>query len=236
MQKLDKIYEGKAKIIYATDDSELLIQYFKDDATAFNAQKKAVISDKGVLNNKISEILMLKIKDSGVPCHFVKRLNDREQLIKKLDIIPLEIIIRNITAGSMAKRLGLEEGINIDDPVFELCYKEDALNDPLINEDHAVLVLKAITRKQLEQIKEYALKVNEVLKESFLKANLKLVDFKIEFGIDASGVILLADEVSPDGCRLWDVKTNKKFDKDLFRRDLGDLTTAYQEVLQRISQ
>ncbi len=235
MQKLQKIYEGKAKIIYSTDDPDQLIQYFKDDATAFNAQKKAVIENKGILNNKISEILMGKIIQANIPCHFIKKINDREQLIKKLKIIPLEVIIRNIAAGSMAKRLGLEEGQGLLSPIFEICYKKDELGDPLINDDHAIKVLKIINEQKLTQIKNYAFKINQILIESFLRAGLDLVDFKIEFGLDKNDKIHLADEISPDSCRLWDVKTRQKFDKDIFRRDLGDLVAGYQEVLKRIS-
>ncbi len=235
MEKLEKIYEGKAKIIYSTADEDLLIQYFKDDATAFNAQKKAIIANKGILNNKISEALMKNIIAAKIPCHFVKKINDREQVIKKLKIIPLEIIIRNIAAGSMSKRLGIKEGSELIEPIFELCYKEDSLNDPLINDDHAINVLKVINKEQLELIKKYAFLINKILINLFLKSNLQLVDFKIEFGFNKNGEILLADEISPDSCRLWDIKTKQRFDKDLFRRDLGDLIAGYEEVLKRIT-
>ncbi len=234
MEKLEQIYEGKAKVLFATEDKNLLIQYFKDDATAFNAQKKAVLEGKGVLNNLISEHIMLEMSSAKIPTHFVKRLNEREQLVKKAEIIPLEVIVRNITAGSMAKRLGIEEGIVLPEPVFEICYKEDALNDPLINDDHAINVLQVIKREQLEEIKTYTFKINEILKNIFHKIGIKLVDFKIEFGFDERRKILLADEISPDSCRLWDESTSEKLDKDRFRRDLGGLVEAYEEVAKRL--
>jgi len=236
MEKIEKIYEGKAKILYSTENANLLVQYFKDDATAFNAQKKAVIEGKGVLNNVISEFIMLKLAQENIPTHFVKRLDKREQLIKKVKIIPLEVIIRNISAGSMAKRLGIEEGRELLSPIFEICYKDDALGDPLINDDHAVNVLKIINKNQLQEIKEYSLKINEILLKIFKDIKIKLVDFKIEFGFDVinKNQILLADEISPDSCRLWDENTSEKLDKDRFRRDLGGLVEAYQEVANRL--
>jgi phosphoribosylaminoimidazole-succinocarboxamide synthase len=234
MQKLEKIYEGKAKQLYKTSDENLLIQYFKDDATAFNAVKKAVISGKGVLNNLISEFIMLEMAKANVPTHFVKRLDEREQLVRKVKIIPLEVIIRNVAAGSMAKRLGMEEGSQLLAPVFEICFKDDALGDPLINDDHAINVLKVVTKSQLEEVKEIALKVNQVLSQIFKNIGIKLVDFKIEFGFDAQNKITLADEISPDSCRLWDEKTSQKLDKDVFRRDLGDLVATYSEVASRL--
>jgi len=236
MEKIEKIYEGKAKILYSTENANLLVQYFKDDATAFNAQKKAVIEGKGVLNNVISEFIMLKLAQENIPTHFVKRLDKREQLIKKVKIIPLEVIIRNISAGSMAKRLGIEEGRELLSPIFEICYKDDALGDPLINDDHAVNVLKIINQNQLQEIKVYSLKINQILKKIFKDIKIKLVDFKIEFGFDMENKnqILLADEISPDSCRLWDENTSEKLDKDRFRRDLGGLVEAYQEVANRL--
>ena len=236
MQKIDKIYEGKAKILYSTEDTNFLVQYFKDDATAFNAQKKAVIEGKGVLNNVISEFIMLKLAEENIPTHFVKRLDKREQLIKKVIIIPLEVIIRNISAGSMAKRLGIEEGRELLAPIFEICYKDDALGDPLINDDHAINVLKIINKNQLQEIKDYSLKINNILQKIFKDIQIKLVDFKIEFGFDVNNKnqILLADEISPDSCRLWDENTSEKLDKDRFRRDLGGLVEAYQEVANRL--
>ena len=236
MQKINKIYEGKAKILYSTEDENFLVQFFKDDATAFNAQKKAVIEGKGVLNNVISEFIMLKLAEENIPTHFVKRLDKREQLIKKVKIIPLEVIIRNISAGSMAKRLGIEEGRELLAPIFEICYKDDALGDPLINDDHAISVLKIINKNQLQEIKDYSLKINNILQKIFKDIQIKLVDFKIEFGFDVvnKNQILLADEISPDSCRLWDENTSEKLDKDRFRRDLGGLVEAYQEVANRL--
>ncbi|MFM2200639.1 MAG: hypothetical protein RL769_694 [Pseudomonadota bacterium] len=238
--KTQQLYEGKAKILYATTDESLIIQHFKDDATAFNAQKKAVIAGKGILNNLISEFMMLELAKNNIATHFVKKLNDREQLVKKVKIIPLEVIIRNITAGSLSKRLGVEEGVVLDQPVFEICYKNDALQDPLINDDHACEVLKVINKKQLEEIKISSLKINSLLKTIFNKIGINLVDFKIEFGFDLStknpdNKIILADEISPDGCRLWDQKTAQKLDKDIFRRDLGSLIEAYQEIAKRLN-
>jgi len=234
IQSLEKLYEGKAKILYKTENPEELIQYFKDDATAFNNVKKDVITGKGVLNNIISEFTMLKLAAGGIPTHFIKRLSSREQLIKKVKIIPLEIIIRNITAGTMAKRLGIKEGIVLDETIFEICYKQDALNDPIINDDHAIKVLKVITAKQLNLIKDYSFKINKLLQEIFINVNIKLVDFKLEFGFDKDQNIILADEVSPDSCRLWDKDTNKKLDKDIFRRDLGSLIDGYKEIASRL--
>ena len=236
MQKINKIYEGKAKILYSTENENFLVQYFKDDATAFNAQKKAVIEGKGVLNNVISEFIMLKLAEENIPTHFIKRLDKREQLIKKVKIIPLEVIIRNISAGSMAKRLGIEEGRELLAPIFEICYKDDALEDPLINDDHAINVLKIINKNQLQEIKDYSLKINKILQKIFKDIKIKLVDFKIEFGFDVinENQILLADEISPDSCRLWDENTSEKLDKDRFRRDLGGLVEAYQEVANRL--
>ncbi|MAZ80194.1 MAG: phosphoribosylaminoimidazolesuccinocarboxamide synthase [Rickettsiales bacterium] len=236
IKKTTKIYEGKAKIIYNTNDEDYLIQYFKDDATAFNAQKKSSINNKGILNNKISEILMKHItNNSDVPCHFIERIDERHQIIKKLDIIELEIIIRNYSAGSLAKRLNIKEGVKFDNVVFELCYKNDALNDPLINDDHAINVLNLLSKSELDQIKKYSFQINKILSDIFILTNIKLVDFKIEFGRDKYNNIILADEISPDSCRLWDITSNKKLDKDIFRQDLGDLASAYEEVLKRLS-
>jgi phosphoribosylaminoimidazole-succinocarboxamide synthase len=234
MQKIKKIYEGKAKQLYSTADENLLIQYFKDDATAFNGEKKAVISDKGILNNLISEFIMIELEKASISTHFIKRINDREQLIKKVKIIPLEIIIRNFIAGSIAKRLGIAEGEKIENAIFEICYKDDSLNDPLINEDHAVNVLKIIDEKQYQLIKKTALKINQILTKIFDNINIKLIDFKIEFGFDVDNNIILADEISPDSCRLWDKETSQKLDKDIFRRDLGDLVSSYKEVAKRL--
>jgi phosphoribosylaminoimidazole-succinocarboxamide synthase len=234
MEKITKIYEGKAKALYTTSNEDQLIQYFKDDATAFNAQKKAVIEGKGILNNLISEKIMLEMAANGIPTHFIKRLNEREQLINKVKIIPLEVIIRNIAAGSMAKRLGIEEGLVLKAPIFEICFKDDALGDPLINDDHAINVLQVLNQEQLDLLKKYALRVNEILSKIFKEINIKLVDFKIEFGFDKTGNIVLADEISPDSCRLWDASTSEKLDKDRFRRDLGGLVEAYKDVASRL--
>jgi phosphoribosylaminoimidazole-succinocarboxamide synthase len=231
--KQNKIYEGKAKVLYTTENKNELIQYFKDDATAFNNLKKDVIVGKGVLNNLLSEFIMLEVSKHNIPTHFIKRLNECEQLIKKVTIVPLEVIVRNIAAGSMAKRLGIEEGLVLSGAVFEICYKDDALADPLINDDHAIKVLKVVSEENLNLIKNYALKINQILQELFGKINIKLVDFKIEFGTDENGKIILADEISPDSCRLWDKDTNDKMDKDRFRRDLGGLVEAYQEIANR---
>ncbi len=234
MQKLEKIYEGKAKQLFTTSDENLLIQFFKDSATAFNGEKKEIIDGKGILNNVISEYLMHELATAGIPTHFIKRLNEREQLIKKVTIIPLEVIIRNIAAGSMAKRLGIAEGLELSAPVFEICFKDDGLGDPLINDDHAINVLKIVTKKQLEEIKNITARINEIMCKIFINIGIRLVDFKIEFGFDAQGSIILADEISPDSCRLWDQSTSEKLDKDRFRRNLGGLVEAYKEVASRL--
>lgn len=234
MEKLEKLYEGKAKIIYATQDQDLLIQEFKDDATAFNAEKKAVISGKGYLNNIISEYIMNQLSNAGIENHLIKRIDDSNQLIKKLEIIPLEVIIRNIAAGSLSKRLGIKEGVKFEKPIFEICYKNDEFGDPVINDDHAISVLKIVTTDQLEHIKKVAHQINLVLIDIFNKINITLVDYKIEFGIDQNNKITLADEISPDSCRLWDKDSLDKLDKDRFRRDMGGLVEAYQEVASRL--
>ena len=232
---LDKIYEGKAKILYKTKNENQLVAYFKDDATAFNNTKKDVIESKGILNNFISEYLMTKLANNGIATHFIKRLSRREQLVKKVKIFPIEIIIRNVSAGSMAKRLGIDEGIELDGEIFEICYKNDEVGDPIINEDHAIKVLKLINKDQLAQIRETSLRINEILKDIFLEINIKLIDFKLEFGIDSDDIIILADEVSPDSCRLWDLSNNnEKMDKDRFRRDLGGLIEAYSQIAKRL--
>lgn len=235
MEKLEMMYEGKAKQIFKTDKEDEVIVYYKDDATAFNGEKKGQIGDKGVLNNTITSILFELLEKNGVKTHFIKKLSDREQLCKKVSIVPLEVIVRNVAAGSMAKRLGLEEGFELKTTVFELSYKDDSLGDPLINDYHAVGI-GATTFEELNKIYEMTAKINEVLKEFFLKQNIKLIDFKIEFGKTADGEVLLADEISPDTCRFWDATTNEKLDKDRFRRDLGDVREAYVEILNRISE
>lgn len=234
MEKREKIYEGKAKILYTTDNPDLLIQYFKDDATAFNAAKKGSIQDKGIINNKISTRIFEYLIAQGIPTHFEKTLSDREMLVKRVSIVPLEVIVRNIAAGSLSRILGLEEGTPLACPVLEFCYKEDKLNDPMINETH-IRALKLATDEEVEQIKKYTLKINELMLTFFSLLNIKLVDFKLEFG-RYKGKVILADEISPDTCRLWDAKTGQKLDKDRFRRDLGNIEEAYQEVLSRVSR
>lgn len=228
------LYEGKAKQVYSTENENEFIVYFKDDATAFNGEKKATISSKGILNNKISTIMFEMLHDNQINTHFVKSLSDREMLVKKVEILPLEVIVRNITAGSFCKRYGIEEGLVLDEPIFELSYKNDEYGDPMLNEDHAV-AMKLATRGEIAFLKAQTLKINELMKDFLLKMNLKLVDFKLEFGKDVEGNIILADEISPDTCRLWDVNTNEKLDKDRFRRDLGDLVQGYEEVLARMN-
>lgn len=232
MKKDKKIYEGKAKILYETDKPDLVIQEFKDDATAFDATKRGTIKDKGVINNEISSALFQLLESKGIPTHFVKKLSDREMLVKKLEIILVEVTIRNISAGGLSKALDIEEGIVLKSPVLEYHYKSDALHDPLINDYH-IEMLGLATQKEMKKIKDYSFSINEILKDFFNKVNLKLVDFKLEFGRH-KGKILLGDEISPDTCRLWDKKTNEKLDKDRFRRDLGKIEEAYQEVLKRI--
>ncbi len=232
-RKIDFIYEGKAKQVYSTEDPNLVIVYYKDDATAFNAQKRGTVADKGEMNNKISTLIFEYLIQKGIPTHYIETLNEREQLVKKVDIIPLEMVVRNYVAGSMAQRLGLEEGAKSPVTIFDICYKKDELGDPLINDHHAVL-LGAATYEELKFMYELTDKINEALKELFLKTNLILIDFKIEFGKDAEGSIILADEISPDTCRLWDKDTLKKLDKDRFRRDLGEVSEAYHEVYNRL--
>jgi len=232
MQKKEQLYEGKAKIIYSTDDPDLYIAYFKDDATAFNNQKKGTIVDKGVLNNAISSEIFQILEKQKIPTHFVEKLSDREMLVKKVDIILIEVIMRNIIAGSLAKRMGKEEGGILKRPILEFCYKDDDLGDPIINDDHA-LVFDLCTDQELINIKNFAHKVNDVLVPYFDAKGIRLVDFKLEFGRH-KGETILADEITPDSCRLWDKKTNKKLDKDRFRRDLGGIEEAYQEIYQKV--
>ena len=233
MQKLDMIYEGKAKKVFKTDDPALVIVDYKDDATTFNGEKKGTIVGKGVINNKLTNFLMQKLEKAGVPTHFVRELSDRETLVKSVHIVPLEVIIRNVSAGSFAKRYGVEEGIVFDSPTIEFSYKNDALGDPLINSYHAI-ALKLATPEEIETIKKYAFQVNDVLKAFFLECGINLIDFKLEFGKLPDGTIVLADEISPDTCRFWDSKTGEKLDKDRFRRDLGNVEDAYQEVMRRV--
>ena len=233
MEKTVQLYEGKAKKVFATNDENLVIVSYKDDATAFNGLKKGTISGKGVINNRMSNMLMQMLEKNGVPTHFVEELSERDTVVRKVSIVPMEVIIRNISAGSFAKRYGVEEGIVFDEPTIEFSYKNDDLGDPLINEYHA-LALKLATKAEIETIKSMAFKINELLKERFAKVNITLVDFKLEFGRLADGTIVLADEISPDTCRFWDSTTHEKLDKDRFRRDLGGVEDAYNEVMRRM--
>ena len=233
MEKLNQLYEGKAKKVFATADPDLYIVSYKDDATAFNGLKKGTIAGKGVINNRMSNMMMQMLEKEGVPTHFVKELSDRDTLVKKVSIVPLEVIIRNISAGSFAKHYGVEEGIVFDEPTIEFSYKNDELGDPLLNRYHA-LALKLATKEEIETIERYAFKINEVMKAYFLKLNITLVDFKLEFGRLPDGTIVLADEISPDTCRFWDKDTGEKLDKDRFRRDLGGVEDAYNEVMRRL--
>ncbi|MFQ5848090.1 MAG: phosphoribosylaminoimidazolesuccinocarboxamide synthase [Candidatus Methylomirabilales bacterium] len=232
MERRTKIYEGKAKILYETDNPDLVIQYFKDEATAFNAEKRGIIEHKGIYNNRISSVLFAYLKDQGIRTHFVAQLSDREMLVKRLEIIKVEVVVRNMSAGSLAKRLGLEEGRPLREPVLEFFYKEDALGDPMINDDH-IRLLKLATPPEVRAIRKRALLVNDLLRAFLDTRGMILVDFKLEFGRHR-GRLLLGDEITPDGCRLWDTQTLEKMDKDRFRRDLGKVEEAYQEVYRRI--
>ncbi|MBO4433062.1 MAG: phosphoribosylaminoimidazolesuccinocarboxamide synthase [Clostridia bacterium] len=233
MSKLEKLYEGKAKCVYATENADEVIVSYKDDATALDGLKKGTIIGKGVINNRMTNFFMQMLEKEDVPTHFVKELSDRETLVKKVSIVPLEVIIRNISAGSFAKRYGVDEGIVFSEPTIEFSYKNDDLHDPLINSYHA-LALGLATKQEIERIKELAFKVNDVLKAYFIKLNVKLVDFKLEFGRLPDSTILLADEISPDTCRFWDADTGEKLDKDRFRRDLGGVEDAYNEMMHRV--
>ncbi len=233
MRKLEMLYEGKAKKVYKTDDDNLYIVDYKDDATAFNGKKKGQIAGKGVVNNKMSNFMMQIMEKHGIPTHFVKEISDRETIVKKVTIIPLEVIIRNIAAGSFSKRFGVEEGKALLNTTLEYCLKDDALNDPMIN-DYQITAIGAATKEDLETIADLTFKVNDVLKAYFAGVNIELVDFKIEFGKTSDGQIILADEISPDTCRLWDAATHEKLDKDRFRRDLGNVEEAYAEVFKRL--
>lgn len=233
MENRQLLYEGKAKKIFSTENPEEVVVYFKDDATAFNAQKKGQVAQKGSMNNAITVLIYNYLKEKGINTHFIKQLNDREQLVQKVSIIPLEIVVRNYSAGSMAQRLGVEEGIKSPVTIFDICYKKDELGDPLINDHHAVF-LGAATYEELDEMYEIADEVNEALIALFDKMNIILVDFKIELGKTSDGEIILADEISPDTCRLWDKDTLKKLDKDRFRRDLGEVTEAYVEIHNRL--
>ena len=233
MEKREMLYEGKAKKVFKTENPELLIVDYKDDATAFNGEKKGTIVGKGVVNNRMTNLLLSELEKKGVPTHFVKELSERETLVKKVTILPLEVIVRNVAAGSFSKRMGVPEGTALLQPILEFSYKNDDLGDPFINDDYA-LALGLATQAEIDTVKTYTKAVNAFLKEKFLSIGLKLIDFKIEFGKTADGTILLADEISPDTCRLWDVNTNDKLDKDRFRRDMGGAEDAYQEVYRRL--
>ena len=235
MEKGTLIYEGKAKKVYATEDPDLLIVSYKDDATAFNGLKRGTIEGKGSINNRMSNALMSLLGKNGIPTHVVKELNDRETLVKKVEIVPLEVIVRNIAAGSFAKRYGVEEGIVFSEPTIEFSYKNDALGDPLLNEYHA-LALKLASREEIGEIKRLSFRINEVLKAFWASCGVTLADFKLEFGRQADGSIILADEISPDTCRLWDSETGEKLDKDRFRRDLGGVEDAYREIMARLEK
>ena len=233
MNKMNQLYEGKAKRVYETEDPNLLIVSYKDDATAFNGLKKGTIAGKGAINNQMSNRLMMRLAEAGVPNHFVEELSERDTLVRRVQIVPLEVIVRNIAAGSFSKRYGVDEGVVFDEPTVEYSYKNDALGDPLLNTSHA-LALGLATAQEIETIRSYALKVNEFLKAFWLDCGVILVDFKLEFGRTADGEIILADEISPDTCRLWDAKTHEKLDKDRFRRDLGGVEDAYKEIMKRL--
>lgn len=234
MVKKEQMYEGKAKKVYATDDPNYCIVSYKDDATAFNGLKKGTISGKGVVNNKMSNYLMQKLeKEAGIPTHFVEELSDRETVVKKVKILPLEVIVRNIAAGSFSKRFGVEEGTKLLIPTLEFCYKDDDLGDPMVNDYH-IIACGWATREDLDTVSNYTFKINDYLKNYFAGLGIDLVDFKIEFGKTADGTIVLADEISPDTCRFWDAKTHEKLDKDRFRRDLGNVEEAYEEMMRRV--
>lgn len=233
MDKKELLYEGKAKRVYTTEDNNLLIVSYKDDATAFNGLKKGSIDAKGIVNNRLSNFLMKMLETKGIPTHFVEELNDRETLVKKVNIVPIEVIVRNIAAGSLSKRLGLAEGTKMKQTVLEYCYKDDELGDPMINHYH-IAAMELATKEELDTIANYAFRINEALSVYLKEAKIELIDFKIEFGRMADGTIILADEISPDTCRFWDSETNEKLDKDRFRRNLGNVEEAYQEVMSRL--
>lgn len=234
MEKRDMLYEGKAKKVFLTDDETSYIVQYKDDATAFNGLKKGSITGKGIINNKMTNLIFQYLEENGVKTHFIKELSDRETLVKKVSIVPLEVIVRNVAAGSFSKRYGVEEGKELFNPILEFSYKNDALGDPMIN-NMQITAIGIATKEELDDLSAQALRINELLKAYFLKRNIRLIDFKIEFG-RVDGVIILADEISPDTCRLWDSETNEKLDKDRFRRDLGGVEEAYEEVWRRITE
>lgn len=233
MEKVKQLYEGKAKRVYTTENENYYIVSYKDDATAFNGLKKGTILGKGAINNRVSNFLMQMLEKNGIPTHYVEELNDRETLVKKVTIVPLEVIVRNIAAGSLAKRLGLEEGVKMKRTVLEYSYKNDDLGDPMVNEYH-ILAMEYATKDELDLIASYSLRINEILTEYLKDAGIELIDFKLEFGKTPDGTIILADEISPDTCRFWDIKTHEKLDKDRFRRDLGGVEDAYKEILKRL--
>ena len=232
MSKLDLLYEGKAKKVFTTKNPDVLIVSYKDDATAFNGEKKGTIVGKGVVNNRMTNYIFKMLEEKGIPTHYVKELNDRKTEVKRVEIVPLEVIVRNVSAGSFAKKLGIEEGIALKAPTLEFSYKNDELGDPFIN-DYYAIALGIATREEIEKITELVFKINEELKAFFAEKGIRLIDFKVEFG-RYKGEIILADEISPDTCRLWDLKTNEKLDKDRFRRDLGKVEEAYEEVFKRL--
>ncbi len=233
MKKLVQLYEGKAKKVFATDDPTMVIVDYKDDATAFNGLKKGTILGKGVINNRVSNFLMKMLEKNGIPTHLVEEISDRETLVKKVSIVPLEVIVRNVAAGSLAKRLGLAEGTKLRSTVLEYCYKNDELGDPMVNEYH-IMAMGWVTKPVLDQIAAYALKINRLLTAYLKEVNIELIDFKLEFGLTADGTLVLADEISPDTCRFWDASTGEKLDKDRFRRDLGGVEDAYAEIRKRL--
>lgn len=233
VQRTEQMYEGKAKKVFATNDPDLVIVDYKDDATAFNGEKKGTIHNKGIINNRVTNHLMKLLEKEGIPTHFVEEISDRETIVKKVSIVPLEVIVRNITAGSLAKRLGLDEGIKLSQTVLEYCYKDDALGDPMVNEYH-IMAMQWCTKEELDTIANYALKINEFLTAYLKDLNIELIDFKLEFGKTSDGTIVLADEISPDTCRFWDSVTKEKLDKDRFRRNLGGEEDAYKEIMKRL--
>ena len=233
MKKLQQLYEGKAKKVFATDDPDVVLVSYKDDATAFNGLKRGTITGKGVINTRVTNFLMQMLERNGIPTHYIEEISDRETLVKKVHIVPLEVIVRNIAAGSLSKRLGLPEGTKLKSTVIEYCYKDDELGDPMVNEYH-IMAMGWVSKPVLDQIAAYALKINRLLSDFLKHSEIELIDFKLEFGITSDGTLVLADEISPDTCRFWDSKTHEKLDKDRFRRDLGGVEDAYQEILKRL--
>ena len=233
MKKLQQIYDGKAKKVFATDDPDVVLVDYKDDATAFNGLKKGTITGKGVINNRVTNFLMQMLEKNGIPTHYIEEISDRETLVKKVDIVPLEVIVRNIAAGSLSKRLGVPEGTKLKKTVIEYCYKNDDLGDPMVNEYH-IAAMGWATEEEVKLIAGYSLKINKLLSSFLKQSGIELIDFKLEFGKTSDGTIVLADEISPDTCRFWDSKTHEKLDKDRFRRDLGGVEDAYQEILKRL--